>query len=82
MPLFSEDLNKLQELDEQYRRERQDYDAEVAAYRTLLDRDPNDPELTKRYAEVERKNAKLQQTYTELEGLRRRLSPSQKTMPS
>jgi hypothetical protein len=80
--LFSEDLNKLQELEERYRQQRAEYDAEVAAYRTLLDRDRNDPGLAKRYEEVERKNSALQETYAELERLRRSLSPSSKILPT
>lgn len=75
MALFSEDLKRLQDLEEQYRQQVADYQTEVAAYRTLLEHKPEDPDLPKRYKEVEEKNQVVQQTYAELDRLRRTLSP-------
>jgi DNA repair exonuclease SbcCD ATPase subunit len=71
---FSDDLSKLQELETKYRQQLAEYEAELTAYRTLLDRDPKDPELEKRYEQVESKNAEVQQTYAELDSLRRSLA--------
>lgn len=75
MALFSQDLKRLQDLEQQYRQELAEYQAEATAYRTLLEHKPNDPELPKRYEELEVKNRKVQETYRELERLRRALSP-------
>jgi hypothetical protein len=73
--LFSQDLQKLQELEERYRQELSDYQTELTKYQTLREANPNAPDLATRYEELERKNAAAQKTYAELEGLRRALSP-------
>jgi hypothetical protein len=72
---FSEDLRRLQELEDSYRQLLADYQAELTKYQTLLEHTPTDPELPARYATVEEKNQKVQTAYAELEQLRRLLSP-------
>ena len=76
MALFSEDLNKLQSLEETYRQQLADYETELTTYRALHERDPNDPDVAQRYETLTEKNRKLQETYTELDQLRRSLGPS------
>jgi septation ring formation regulator EzrA len=73
--LFSEDLKRLQDLEVQYRKELAEYQAEAAEYRTLLEHKPDDPDLPKRYEQLEAKNKQVQETYAKLERLRRMLSP-------
>jgi archaellum component FlaC len=73
--LFSEDLRRLQELEERYRRELSEYEALAIEYRTLLDRHPHDPELPKLYESVESKSRQVQETWNELDRLRRSLGP-------
>ena len=75
MPPFSEDLKRFQELEEKYRKELAEYEAVAEAYRAFLTANPNDPDLAKRYEDVERKNSQAQSTYAELERLRRALAP-------
>lgn len=75
MPRFSENLQQLQELEDRYRTELDEYQRQVTAYRTLLDHSPKDPGLPALYEEVEKKNLQVQQTYAELDDLRRSLSP-------
>ena len=75
MALFSENLQQLQDLEDRYRQQLADYQQQLTTYRTLLDRDRNDPGLPKLYEEVEAKNRQVQETYTELERLRRSLAP-------
>ena len=73
--LFSQDLKRLQDLEQQYRQELTEYQAEATAYRTLLEHKPDDPDLPRRYKELEAKNRRVQEMYAELERLRRALSP-------
>ena len=75
MALFSENLQRLEELEARYRRELDDYQDESARYRRLLAADPKDPSLPELYEQVERKNKQAEETYRTLEDLRRSLSP-------
>ena len=74
MPIFSDDLRKYQELEERYKVELADYESESRAYQILLERDPKEPALAGHYTKVSEKNRKVQQTYAELEQMRRSLS--------
>jgi hypothetical protein len=76
VPPFSEDLQKLQSLEERYREQLSGYETELTTYRALLDRDPNDPDVARRYDDLDSRNRALQETYREMETLRRSLSPS------
>lgn len=75
MARFSENLQQLEELEDRYRQQLDEYQREVTRYRTLLDHSPNDPGLPALYEDVEKKNQQVQATYAELERLRRTLSP-------
>ena len=75
MARFSENLQQLEELEGRYRQQLDEYQREVTRYRTLLEHSPSDPGLPTLYEEVEKKNQQVQETYTELERLRRTLSP-------
>ena len=79
MPRFSENLQQLQELEDRYRRDLEAYEREVTAYRTLLEHNSSDPALPDLYKRVEEKNRSVQQTYTELEALRRSLGGDSKS---
>lgn len=72
---YSGDLRKFQELEERYRRELAEYEAEAATYRNQLQLQRDDPELLKRYELVEEKGRQARKTYDELEQLRRTLLP-------
>jgi predicted RNase H-like nuclease (RuvC/YqgF family) len=74
---FSQDLSRLEQLEQQYRQLISEYQSELVAYQTLHERDPADPQLAKRYERVQNKNNELQKVYSELEQLRSSLSPGQ-----
>jgi septation ring formation regulator EzrA len=73
--LFSENLQRLQDLETRYREELEDYQHEVSRYRRLLEENPKDPSLPGLYEQVESKNKRAEETYRTLEELRRSLSP-------